>query len=180
MPKVILDPVKQTEQFKADLAAMAAGQQRDPNMPVQKRILRKNFGPAGQHNNEWSAILEDDETIEDALSPKFWSGQAEAIRGHAKTKGLLDIIVVRKPSTLEIFRLLIVGIGDGYVQTRLLDQHVTQETAVPEGGFSTRWNAGKKCHEVIRKADKALMASDFQTKEAAAAWIADHLAKMAA
>lgn len=37
--------------------------------------------------------------------------------------------------------------------------------------FETRWNVGKRCHEVVRKSDKNVVQTDLPTKEAAKAWI---------
>src|SRR5690349_24939027 len=100
MTKVIVDPVKQMEQFKADLAAMQVGQRKE-GVLVKQRLLDKNFSLAAAMNNRWAANLTESQTLDDALDPIFWAGKAEQIMGHDKAnpRGQGDIIEIRKPNT---------------------------------------------------------------------------------
>lgn len=182
MPKFVIDPVKQSEQFKADLAAMAVGQKKDGAAP-QQRMLAKNFGVASFKYNEWSAMLTEAQTIDDAMQPQFWDGQAEHVMGHDKAnpRGVLDLIHVRKPDAGLYVLLLITEIGKGFIKTVPVQGYAPPEIALPEGSaLAARWNVGRGCHEVIRSADKQVMQSGFQTKESAVAWIASHMKAMAA
>jgi hypothetical protein len=181
MPKVIIDPVKQAEQFKKDLDAMNVG--KDPAAKVvQLRMLPKNFklDVTGFAFNQWSGKLEEDQSLDDAMEPPFWAGQADQVMG-AATKGIGDIIVVRKLSESLYAKLLIVEIGKGFIRTIKVEEARLAVPDVPEGvGLTTRWNVGKTCHEVIRKHDKQMMATGFQTKANAIAWITDHMKALAA
>ena len=150
---------------------------------IQQKMLDKDFGVASFKFNRWSAELGELQTIDDALQPRFWAGQADKIMGHDKTKpkGRGDIIEVRQHSTGLYAELLVTEVGTGFIKTILLRQGQPKDVTIPEGSpLTTRWNVGKRCHEVIRVSDKLLMASDFQTKASAAAWIGDHMKAMAA
>lgn len=154
-----------------------------PEPKVQQKMLDRNFGVASFKYNRWSADLEEHQTIEDALTPQFWASQSEKIMGHnrASPKGRGDIIELRKPSTSLYVELLVTEVGTGYIKVAAIRQHLPEAIALPENlPFEVRWNKAKKGHEVVRKADKLVMAAGpFQTPEAAAAWIADHMKAMA-
>lgn len=178
--KTPLDPVKAREQFTADLAAMNAG--KDPaSKPVQKRMLPKSFrlNVGGFVYNTWSAILDEDQSLDDTLDPPFWASQAEQIMAPPH-KGVLDIIEVRKPSDSLYAKLLIVETRKGFVRAVKIEQAQLEAPDLPDAGLTTRWNPGKQCHEVIRAKDRVVMASGFQNKQAAAAWIVDHTTAVAA
>lgn len=182
MPKVVIDQVKATEQFKADLAAMAVGQKPKEGL-VQKRQLDKNFGIATLKFNRWSAELDEAQTLDDALTPTFWSGQAEKLMGHDKAnpRGRGDIIEIRKLDTGLYAELLVVEIGKGFIKTELVRRAEPEAVTVPDDSpLTTRWNVGKRAHDVIRRSDNEVMARDFQTKAAALEWITKHLTAMAA
>lgn len=181
MLKQPIDRAKANEQFQADLAAMNVG--KDPTAKVvQLRMLPKNFklDVTGFAFNQWSAKLEEDQSLDDAMEPPFWAGQVDQVMG-AATKGLGDIITVRKLSESLYAKLLIVEIGKGFIRTIKVEEARAAVPDLPEGvGLTTRWNVGKSCHEVIRKTDKQMMATGFQTKANAIAWITDHIKALAA
>lgn len=171
---------RRSDQFAADLAKMAEGQ-RKPEGGVQERILAKNFrlDVGGFAHNVWSAKLEEKQTIEHALDPKFWVDVVDKVRGHDRTKGPLDIIEVRKASTALYVRLLITEIAVGYIRTVVVEKAQAPVVEVTEGSpLVTRWNAGAQRHEVIRKADSAVMSTGFQSKASAIEWIDKHNAAM--
>lgn len=152
-----------------------------PQAPEAKRLRHENFKAHQFAFNEWSAVLEPNHTIEDALSPEYWASHADTVMGHNKAdpKGFLDLIKVRKPSTAEYWELLIVGIGRGFIKTKIVKELRAAEIESPSGALAIRWNVGRKRHEVVR-ADGAVMQSGFQTKEDAADWIKTHNTAMAA
>ena len=184
MQKVIVDPVKAAEKFKADLAFMAAGQR--SNGVIVRHALDKNFGlnVGGLMFNEWGYRLQENETAADADNPSFWSGQAEKIMGHDKAnpKGRGDTICLRKLDTGEHWKLLIIEIGKGFVRTRPIEQSTATAVNIPDDSpLTTRWNVGRRMHQVIRKNDGEVMhAEGFQSKEAAAEWIDKHRTAMKA
>lgn len=154
-----------------------------PAPKAQQKMLDRNFGVCTFKYNRWAADLDENQTIEDALAPQFWAGQAEKIMGHnrASPKGRGDIIELRQLSTGLYVELLVTEVGTGYIKVAPIRQHKPEAIALPEKlPFEVRWNEAKKGHLVIRKSDKLVMAAGpFQTKEAAAAWIADHMKAMA-
>lgn len=153
------------------------------NLSVKRRLMDKSFGVASFHYNRWSADLDETQTLDDALLPDFWVGQAEKIMGQDKTnpKGVGDIIEIRKRDTGQFMEVIIRALEKGYVKVEPLRSYEPKAVAEPESSpLTTKWNPGRKYHEVIRKTDKIVMRSGFQTKDEAVAWIADHVKAMAA
>lgn len=182
MPKAMLDAVKAREQFQADLDAMNAGR-KDGAPPPKERMQMKNFGLAEHRFRRWSAELTEAQSLQDAMDPTFWVDQARQIIGHDKSqpKGRGDIIEVRKLDTGLYAELVITEITPTYLRTVLVRASEPEQVVIPEdAALTTKWNAGTKCHEVVRKADNAVMQGGFQTKAAAAKWIDEHLKAMAA
>lgn len=181
-----VDPVAAAAKFKADLAAMQVGPKpgaESTGKAVGQRLLTKNFGLGSFKFNRWSAELDEAQRLEDALDPTFWAGQADTIMGHDKTKprGRGDIIEVRKADSGLYAELLIVEIGKGFVRVKTIARAEPEAVELPEkSALTTKWNAGAKTHEVVRKSDAQVMRSGFQTKASAAAWIAEHMKAMAA
>lgn len=149
--------------------------------PVKQRLLDKNFAVASFVFNRWSAVLEEGQGIEDALDPSFWASQSGKIMGHDKAKGRGDIIEVRKLSTGLYAELLVTEVGAGWIKVEKLRMYEPEAIAIPDrSALTTRWNDGKKCHEVVRKADGYIMSGGFQSKQTAAKWIDDHTKALAA
>lgn len=152
-----------------------------PQAPALKSVLGKDFGLAEFKRNTWRVELSPDQTIDDTADPKFFRNQVGLVIGHNKTGGRGDLIEVWKPDTSELALLVIVEIGVGYIRTTMKDRFAPEEVEIPDGvPFITRWNVGRRAHEVLRKADDAVMASNFQTKASALAWISQHMKAMAA
>lgn len=177
MAKPVVDPVKAREQFQKDLDAMRVG----PKDGVQRQqLMQKNFGRADYRSNRWRAELPEHQTLDDALDPSFWTSQADELMRPAH-KGRGDIIEIWKPDASQFAELLVVETGKGFVRTVLLRSEKPDDVAAPEASpLSLKWNIGSRSHDVVRKADGVVMRTGFQTKAAAVAWIADHMAKVAA
>lgn len=151
--------------------------------PISKRMTDKSFGVASFKYNRYSADLDETQTIEDALDENFWAHVADKIMGQDKAnpRGIGDIIEIRKRDTAFYAEVIIVGIGKGFVKVHPLRAYAPADVAEADNSpLTTRWNPGRRCHEVIRKADKTFMHGGFQTKADAVAWIADHVKAMAA
>lgn len=146
-------------------------------------IQGRSFGLAEFKRRRWFAELTEEQTVEQAMEQTFWRHQAEQIVGHEKSipRGRGDIIELYKADTGEYAELLITEIGPGFVKTRLIRDAKAPEVTVPESNpFTTKWNVGKRAHDVVRKSDNAVMASGFQSKPSAMDWIDNHLKAMAA
>lgn len=150
---------------------------------VKPNMMDKNFGLSEFKSRRWRAELTEAQTVADTGDPTFWRHQADKIIGHDKlaAKGRGDIIEIYKPDTSEYVELLVVEIGNGFVKTRLISHSKPEDVALSdESPLIIKWNVGKRCHEVVRKADGNAMSSGFQTKLGAAEWIEKHLKAMAA
>lgn len=148
---------------------------------MSKPLNERQFGEISFKFRRWSAELSAEQTVEDALVPEFWKQLAQTIKGHDKTnpKGRGDIIEVRKPDTGAYAELLVTEVGEGYIRVRPLkyfEPEVASEKS--DSALTTKWNVGKKTHDVVRKSDSQVMAAGFQTKDAAVAWIENFTNKM--
>lgn len=146
-----------------------------------KTLLDRNFGEISFKFRRWSAELTPDQTLEDTLVPEFWKSQAGTIAGYDKTnpKGRGDIIEVRKPDTGTYAELLVTEVGPGFIRVRPLKAYEPPPVELqPDRALTTKWHFGRKMHDVVRKIDGQVMASNFQTKEAAVAWIEDFYKKV--
>ena len=149
--------------------------------PQPVRVNDRNFGLAEHKFRRWSAELTEEQTLEQAMKPEFWANQAAKIMGHdpANPLGRGDIIEVRKPDTGLYAELIVRAIGQGYVRCEVIRAQEPDVVEAPKDSpLKVKWNVGKRMFDVVRD-DGTIMARDFQTKDAAVAWINDHLGKMA-
>jgi hypothetical protein len=149
--------------------------------PQPVRISDRAFGVAEFKFRRWSAELTEEQSIEDALKPEFWANQADKLMGHdpANPKGRGDIIEIRKLDTGLYAELIVRSIGKGFIRCDVIRaQEPDAAVEAEDAPLKTKWNVGKRMHDVVRD-DGQVMAGNFQTKELAVAWINDHLGKMA-
>jgi hypothetical protein len=149
----------------------------------KRRMSARNFGISTFKFNRWSAELTEEQSLEDALKPEFWVDLAPQVIGHDPTnlKGRGDIIELRKLDTGLYAELIITEVNKAYLKVRLQHKDQPPVAEVSEASpLATKWNVGKRMHDVIRKADGQVLAAGFQSKEKAIEWIDDHLRKMAA
>jgi hypothetical protein len=143
-----------------------------------KKFADRNFGLAEYKRNVWHLKLEEAETFDDALNGPSWANLVDKIIGHDKSRGPGDRIEVWKPDTGAFGEMIISEIGPGYVRANFIRAYEPKAVQIPEDvPFVTRWNVGKRSHDVLRRADNQVMAGGFQSKEKAVEWIADHIAK---
>jgi hypothetical protein len=148
---------------------------------MSKSMLDRNFGEHSFKFRRWSAELAPDQSLEDTFEPEFWKTQSIHLAGHDKAnpKGRGDIIEVRKPDTGLYAELLVLEVGNGYVRVQPLKAYQPEEVKEEsESPLTTKWNFGKKVHEVVRKSDGIVMATGFQTKQSAVAWISNFSNKL--
>jgi hypothetical protein len=145
------------------------------------KFNNRNFELASFRYNTWCLDLQENETLEDALDPVAWANLCDKVMGFDKVnpKGRGDIIEVRKADTSLFARLLIVEARPGYIKTSLIEKQEPPAATIPDSvPYVTRWNVGKRLHEVLRKADNYVMSvpnGGFQTKESAVDWIAQQV-----
>lgn len=147
-------------------------------MTDTKKFRAQNFGLAEFQRNVWHLRLEEGESFDDALNGPSWSNLVSQIIGHDKTRGPGDRIEVWKPDTGAFGEMIINEIGPGYVRANFIRAYEPKAVEIPDDvPFTTRWNVGKRAHEVLRRADNQVMAGPFQSKPKAIEWITDHMAK---
>lgn len=154
-----------------------------PTAPLKRRLMERQAAVSTFKYNTWAVDLDEGQTLDDVLDSHFWAAIADKIMGQDKTnpRGWGDLIQIRKRDTEQFLEVMVVSVGKGFVKVVPLRAYEPKDVSEPENSpLETRWNPGKKCREVVRKSDKMLMASNFQTKEEAVAWIADHVKAMAA
>lgn len=117
-------------------------------------------------------------TIEDALRPEYWVHhayrlKANPITGQADWAGAkLEIHTEDHSHYAELYvravleKALIVQIING--------PHYLGISSAETSGYETRWNVGKRGHDVIRRSDRQIV-GHFATKELAKEWIDETL-----
>lgn len=142
---------------------------------------------SGFCSNIFRVDLPEHQSFDDCLDPTFWMHVVTKVAGDNKEnlRGVGDKIVVFKRDTMSLREYMISGIGEGFI--KLIEAAKYDSPVAPElpatSPLQTRWNVGKRGHEVIREEAAGIvtvMAGPFQTKPEAVGWINDHLKKMAA
>jgi hypothetical protein len=141
---------------------------------------------SGFVTNVWRADLPEDQNFDDCLNPSFWMHVVEkVIVDKASPRGIGDELVVFKRDAMAKRRYMISGIGDGFMRLVEIERASVASPLDlrPDSPLQTRWNVGKRGHEVVREdapGSVTVMAGPFQSKGEAVDWINDHLQKMAA
>jgi hypothetical protein len=149
--------------------------------PRLERMSSQNFGALEFKRNTWFYELTEAQTKEDLSRPEFWADKSDQVRGHDGRGGIGDLMLLDKPDSGWSAWARINVVGKGFLKISIFSECKPEQVEVAkESPLATRWNPGRKCHEVIRASSKDLMASGFQQKADAVAWINDHLRQMAA
>jgi hypothetical protein len=144
---------------------------------------------SGFATNIWRADLPETQSFEDCLDPTFWMHVVDKVAGENKAmpRGIGDDVVIFKRDAMSKRTFMITGIGAGFMRLTEKTSERVEVTSAEVGEASplqTRWNVGKRGHEVVRiEGNGALvtvLAGPYQTKAEAVAWIDDHLKRMAA
>lgn len=142
---------------------------------------------SGFATNLWRVDLPEKQTFEDCMQPRFWTHVAFKIAGDRveDARGIGDEIAVFKRDVMEKRNYLIAGIGAGWI--KLVEFQRAGIALLPDvaedSPLKTRWNPGKKCHEVVRvdaPGVVTVMQGGFQDRNGAVEWIANHTKAMAA
>lgn len=92
-----------------------------------------------------------------------------------------DTVEAFKPDSGEWARFVVCEAGPGFIKIGKTESYTPAVIEIPaSGSLDAKWNVGKRSFDVIRKIDNYVMATGFQTKASASAWINDHMKKMAA
>lgn len=161
-----------------------------PKPPEKQRLLPLNFLVMEYGYSRYVAKLTKDQTLEDALDPSFWIHIAEKFKADPANgrKGLRrgDIVRLWQTSTGLRGEVTIMEASAGRIIVDLDWVVKPEEVEIPaDSPLQLRWTErrdGEGVWEVVRKTDVAFapLASGFQMKAAAARWIVQHIAAMAA
>lgn len=142
---------------------------------------------SGFATNIWRVDLPEDQSFDDCLDQTFWMHVVDKVAGDKKDnpRGIGDEVSVFKRDAMAKRRYMITGIGAGFIRVVEIERaEIATPTELRENSpLQTRWNVGKRGHEVVRNeaaGQVTVMAGPFQTKGEAVDWINDHLQKMAA
>jgi len=125
-------------------------------------------------NTSWTVTVEAGTVLEDLLIPEFFANVAAHLRPY-------DRIIARVDTGEWYAELLVLSCGRTWVKTKVLagisltttDVDMTQAEAAEGYSIVHRGPHLKFC--VIRKSDKQSLRDEFDTKEMARAWLADHV-----
>lgn len=133
----------------------------------------RDFGVAEFKRTVHHLTLTEAQAIADVSNPRLWGDLlGKMVRG--------DVLEAFKPDTGDFAKFIVCESGPGFIRLGQIESYEPATIEVPDGALGTKWNVGKRSHDVIRLADNFVMASGFQTKDTAVAWIADHAKKVAA
>ena len=136
------------------------------------RFHARDFGVAQFKRNEWRLDLTEAHEMSDVENPKLWGDiLGKVARG--------DTVEAFKADSGEWAKFVTTEAGPGFIKLGRVEGFTPPEVEIPDGNLSVKWNVGKRAFDV-KRSDGFVMSSGFQTKASAAAWISDHLKKMAA
>lgn len=148
----------------------------------RQRILPKDFKLVEYAANRWSAILNEGQTLEDAMQPEFWQHVARDDQRGMKAGDVIEVRIFDHSFFAELY-VRKVDPGTALVALLRLIDFVDRAAAKAEGPapvLTTRWNLGRKAFDVIRASDREVISSGHKLKEDAQAWIANHLKSLRA
>lgn len=142
---------------------------------------------SGFVSNQWHYAMPEKQSFDDCANQDFWTHVSDKVAGDNKAapRGIGDTLVIFKRDAMALRRYMIAGIGAGFIRLVEIERAAVADVAPlrEDSPLKTRWNPGKKCHEVVRIDGEnlmSIMATNFQTKAEAMLWLNDHLQKMAA
>lgn len=128
----------------------------------------------------WVATAEAGTPIETVLDPMYWSHVAKTLKPWHE-------IDVRAGDGSWLVRLVVRDAGPMWAKVELLAAHEFEAKAgadvvmpaAAEGRYIVKWRFGAKW-SVLRLGDNAVMIDGLATKDEAALWLTQHVAKVAA
>ena len=146
------------------------------------KIHANRFKSAEFRRNIWDVIPEASTPFEDVLKPEFWAHVAANLRPW-------DRIEVRAEDGSYYAELLVQDCGRLWAKVAVLSKVTLSKDAaqvpdiVADVTYSVQWRGPHSKHAVMRErgsGEKEVMRDQFETREAAEAWKADHMKALAA
>lgn len=158
---------------KATKSASAA----DPALPAQesRKIHSTRFKLAEQLRNVWSIVPERGTPFEAVLDPSYWAFVAERLRAadrievHAEDGSYFGELIVREADQLF-----------ANVAVLRMVEFPPHESSEPLPDFFVSWRGPHYRHCVVRLKDGAILKTNFDSKDAAMAWLAGNVKMLAA
>lgn len=146
--------------------------------PVQRKLRPGSFKLdfSGFVNSQWSATLDELDTVEDALVSDFWF-HVDKAKINAR-----DTIVVYSYDGQRRVVLYVRAVTKAIIKLAVMSDHdfSPKGKSAVDDSLDVKWNVGKRRFEVLSKATKQVLQSDFLVKEDALTWLAEHKKAMAA
>lgn len=146
------------------------------------KVHANRFKSAEFRRNIWDAIPEAGTPFDDLLKPEYWAHVAANLRPW-------DRIEVRAEDGSYYAELLVRDAGRLWAKVECLRKHdLGADTGqvpdvVADVTYSVQWRGPHSKHAVMRERGngaKEVLRDQFETREAAEAWKADHMKAMAA
>ncbi|MGY4295375.1 hypothetical protein ACVWXN_003470 [Bradyrhizobium sp. i1.4.4] len=142
--------------------------------------MHRSRSPAGakpRFKQARHAIAPEAETpVEHMLNPAYFAHIAPKVNA-------LDVIEVRPADNSYYMELYVWAKGSNWLQVsvlRAIERPALAAVAAIDERFSIEFVDGAKKHRIIRKADRAELASGFETEALANAWLTGNLGQLAA
>lgn len=138
-------------------------------------LALKQLGLAEYKVHQWVAAPQAGETLEDMLAPAYWVHVA------SKMSPMDSILVFPEDGTWEA-ELRVLAIGYQAAQVGLIRKTVwgtVEQPAAAEGQFHVEWAGPAHRWRIRRLSDNAVVAKDFDNREAAFAMLPELLKKAA-
>ncbi len=142
--------------------------------PAAKPIQERHFNPREIKQNEWSAILNKDVTVNDLLNRNFWGGVAAKLRRSDK------IVCMSEDGRLYV-ECIVFAVGGNWAEVRVFGEPIVVTRAVAAGGpatdYEVRYLGLIKEWGVVELATGREVKNDgsLKTEDAARAWLRDFL-----
>ena len=142
---------------------------KEEKQPSKRKILPARFKAEAQVANDWSAVVEAGTAFDQVKDdPAFWSHVQRFVR-------VGDIIHVRADDGAYYARLYVRATGAQGLTVEVLEYHdfsKLKTVSDDDAEFDVEWAGPHHKFRIVRKADKAVVQSGFDTKPAAIAAMA--------
>lgn len=146
-------------------------------MKLPMKLTPTEYGTVVWHLNSPAG-----QTIEDILKPEYWQHVTRQLRpGHeikvsSEDRTMWAHLLVRDVGKMEAKVAVIHKVEFGSKE----DAEIDADAGADDAEFKVKWRSPASKYGVFRASDEECMQDGFETKEAAAMWIAERAKSMAA
>lgn len=132
--------------------------------------------PAEHERTVWDHVPDEGVTLEQILEPEYWQHIAPRVRAW-------DRIEVRWADSTRFVELMVRSAGQKEAHVTVMHDvdlgDEVEEVVDTLSPYEVKWKGPKYKHAVVRKSDGEMVKGEFQTKGAAAKWIANRIKQAA-